>query len=429
MAWCSAKGLALSTLWALLTCNQKTFFRDDPPSPDARFQDAAIDVISKVPPAIDDADGDGLSDQTEGRDAKGGAVDTDGDSEPDYLDSDSDADALSDAVEGAGDIDGDGIADWRDPLNSAGAPILTLVAISTMFNTPIGIDYHQPTNTVIMSVYWSSGSPYNFERVEFDGTHAPFSDIVGLTDEVKIGTVRAAGLKGEGENPAGFVAGDMFVGNGSDGQIVRITDGGLAVINPWVDLPGSNGLMRGSLYVDRTGAWGYKLIVVTTIGQVWVVDAAGTPTLIADIGGVHLEGVAVVPNAPIRFGPLAGKILAGAEQAGLLYVFDELGNITSYNVGVNIEDIDLVSPRENFFGVNFGSGSILGAEASQFDVMVGDILLTQETHDGSGLFRLAWDGATISAEPIQLSAESAPAAQWEHVTFAPAGIVEVPPIE
>src|SRR5206468_99402 len=97
----------------------------------------------------------------------------------------------------------------------------------------------------------------------FDGSHHAFSNLSGLTDEVKIATARSG-------NPAGFTVGDLFVGNGVDGQIVRITAGGATVINPWVDLPGdNNGLMRGSLYVDRTGVFGGDLVVVTSTGEVW----------------------------------------------------------------------------------------------------------------------------------------------------------------
>ena len=68
-----------------------------------------------------------------------------------------------------------------------------------------------------------------------------------------------------------FAAGTFFTGNGVDGQITRISPDGSTILNPWVDLPGGgNGLMRGSLHVDRTGVWGGDLLAVTTSGQVWL---------------------------------------------------------------------------------------------------------------------------------------------------------------
>lgn len=298
---------------------------------------------------------------------------------------------------------------------------LTLTQISTPFNSPIGIDYHQPTNSIVVSVNYSGGQPRNFERINFDGTHTPFSNASGFTDEVKIATVRSG-------NMGGFTTGDLFTGNGVDGQIARISNGGATVTTTWADLPGGgNGLMRGSLHVDRTGVWGGNLLAATTAGEVWRMDSAGTPTFVADVN-THLEGLWTVPNDAARYGPLAGKAIAGAENQTLLYAFGTDGSFATYNVGVNIEDIDLIGTNENFFGVNFGTSRILGAPASEFAGMEGDILLTQEFHSGSGLYRLRWNGMALVAEQFQLAMGSAPVGQWEHVTFAPAGINEIPPI-
>ena len=96
---------------------------------------------------------------------------------------------------------------------------------------------------------------------------------------------------------------------------------------------------------------------------------------------------------------------------------------------MNIEDIDMIASGENFFGVNFGTGRILGAPASEFASIAGDILLTQEFHSGSGLFRLFWDGKAPQNEELHLGAGSFIPGQWEHVTFAPVGIVEIPPVD
>jgi hypothetical protein len=155
-------------------------------------------------------------------------------------------------------------------------------------------------------------------------------------------------------------------------------DGGSTVINPWVGLPGSgNGLIRGSLYVDRTGVYGGDLIVATTGGEIWRVTASGASTKIDDVN-THLEGLLVVPDDVATYGPLAGKIIADAENAGLMYVFDNGGFIETRAVGERIEDIDLVPENENFFGVNFGTNRLLRSAASDWDDFEGDILLTQE---------------------------------------------------
>ena len=302
----------------------------------------------------------------------------------------------------------------------ASAATLSFVPISTPFPNAVGIDYHEPTDSVVMSVNYPSGSPRNFERVEADGTHTGFSTFSGLTDEVKIATARSG---------SDFATGTLFTGTGVDGQIAKISPDGSTIINPWVDLPGAgNGLMRGSLFVDRTGVWGGDLLAVTTAGEVWRVNSSGVPTRVAD-ANVHLEGLITVPNNSAQYGPLAGKLIAGAEGAGLLYAFDTTGAYATYNVGVQIEDIDMIDANENFFGVNYGTGKLLGVDASQFTSFVGDILLTQEFHSGSGLYRLYWNGSALVSEQFAVDSGSPAVGQWEHVTFAPAGVVEIPDID
>ena len=184
--------------------------------------------------------------------------------------------------------------------------------------------------------------------------------------------------------------------------------------------------MRGSLYVDRTGAFGGDLVAVTTDGEVWRIDADANPTMIADMPGVHLEGMITVPDAPARYGPLAGKIIAGAEQEGRLYAIGADGSVTYYEFGVNVEDIDIISPYENFFGVNYGGHTLLGVPGPQFAAIAGDIVLTQESASASSLWRLHWTGTELIADQFPLAPDSAVVHQWEHVTFAGAGIVEVP---
>jgi RHS repeat-associated protein len=292
-----------------------------------------------------------------------------------------------------------------------------LSAISTGFNSPIGIDYHQPTNKVVMSVnYNGGGQPHNFELIAADGTHSRFSNISGLTDELKLATARD---DGGGMSLGGFRAGELFTGSGAPGVIVRVTADGSAVQNPWVTLPGENGLMRGSLYVDRTGVFGGDLIAVTTAGGVWRINAAGQATQLARIP-THLEGLSTIPDIPQKYGPWAGKILIGAEQQRGFYTVDARGNTAFFDLGISPEDIDIIPENENFFGVDFGSSRLMGAPAAAFRDMVGDILVAQE---GPGvLYRVHWNGAAFEETPL------AGVAQWEHVTFAPAGIVEVAPV-
>ncbi|MFO0569284.1 MAG: hypothetical protein U0263_26740 [Polyangiaceae bacterium] len=171
------------------------------------------------------ADGSAASGGSGGSSASGGSGGSIVIPDADPPDKDTDQDGVIDTLEGKGDDDGDGIANVNDPINDGPPPTLTFTGISTTFNSPIGIDYHEPTKSVVVSVNYPTGAPSGFERIELDGKHQQFSSLSGLTEEVKIATARSG-------NPGGFTPGDLFVGNGIDGQIVRITNDGNTVVNP-----------------------------------------------------------------------------------------------------------------------------------------------------------------------------------------------------
>ena len=242
------------------------------------------------------------------------------------------------------------------------AQAVTLTPIATNFNNPVGIDHHAPTNRLVLSVHYPNGLPYNFELVAADGARQPFSSISGFSDEVKIATAKD---DGGGMSMGGFAAGELFTGTGVAGHVARISADGGSIQNPWVVLPGESGLMRGSLYVDRTGVFNGDLIVVTTTGGVWRVSSDGQPALLANLS-VALEGLVTVPDDAARYGPWAGKILAGAEGLGRIYSIAPNGATAFYELGINPEDFDIVPANQNFFGVDFAGQTLWGAEVSQW---------------------------------------------------------------
>jgi len=272
----------------------------------------------------------------------------------------------------------------------------------------VGIDHHQPTNKVVLSVNYPTGQPRNFELVDVFGNRQPFSNISGLTEEVKIATARD---DGGGRSLGGFTPGELFTGTGVPGHIARISADGAMIQNPWVVLPGETGLLRGSLHLDRTGVFGGDLIVVTTepTGNVWRVTSAGAATKLASLG-THLEGVTTVPNDTVKYGPWAGKILTGAEQQNRIYAIGASGNTAFFSLGIDPEDFDLIPANENFFGVDFGGGILWTAPAAEFADKVGDVLITQEFP--ANLYHVRWTGAQFQVTRI------AQASQWEHVTFS-----------
>lgn len=311
-------------------------------------------------------------------------------------------------------------------IAKAATPSVTLSAIATGFPNPIGLDYYQPGNQVIMSVNYSSGSPNNFELVASDGTQSQFSTVAGLTDEVYVVAIRASLCQG------GFAPGDVYVGTGTPGEIAKLTNGGATLINPWVSLPGEGGLLRGGIIQDVNCVAGGDLIATTTAGDVWRVTSAGVATLVATGVGDWLEGPTTVPNDS-RYGPWAGQILAASEGCGCVRSVDPTtgahstwgvgqGNMSGSGVG-SAEGIHVVPLNENFYGVDFGSGTLKGASYTQFSGIVGDIVVPTEFP--GRLVDVTWDAITSSFNSQDLLTTNA--GQWEGTTFAPAGIPPIPP--
>ena len=310
----------------------------------------------------------------------------------------------------------------------AGGETFTLTPIAVGFNNPIGIDHHPPTNQVLMSVNYSDGEPHNLELVAPNGDRTTFSTLHGLTDELKIASVR--------DTIGGFTPGEVFTGNGQPGQIIRISPDGNTIANPWVTLPDETGLLRGGLYVDRTGVYEGHLLVCTTAGNVWEIDAegqvvhpSGEAKPLATIPA-FLEGITAVPDDADSYGPWAGKILVGigggeapGEGNSNLATVDREGHVELYNLHdaegtqLGVEDIDLIPEEQNFFGVDFGGQTLWGAGPEQFESMVGDILIAQESPG------YLWHVRFENDQAVATKLTTVP--QWEHVTFSPAGLDDV----
>ena len=371
-------------------------------------------------------------------------------------------------------IAGLGVLGFNTIRLGAAAGQITLKAFVTGFNNPVGIDFHEDVTApngignLILSANYSSGEPNNLELITVPGgVHTGFSNLHGLTDELKVATARTqAGCQQ-------FPVGDVFTGTGRGGEIVRIhQDGtlyGPAMFNPgnplpfspgdsWVQLPAPTSaadLIRGSMYVDRTCVFGGDLIVVTgngisSGGNVWRVKADGTATHLATICepgtggvgqpacvGVHLEGVITVPAS--FGGPWAGTIIAGNENTtddltknGRIWSITTAGLATPYELAYDFagvhhpmkpEDLDLIEAGQAFFGVNYEQKLLLSFPSSELAPFVGQILFTQEHPCGTsligapkncgpggglvapttGLYTIAWNGSAFAITELTFS--------------------------
>lgn len=286
---------------------------------------------------------------------------------------------------------------------AATASTITLTPVAIGFNNPIGVDYYEPTNSVLLTTNYPSGFPFNFELVASDGTRTQYSSVAGLTDEIYPATIRSSSCQG------GFTVGDAFVGTGVPGAVAKISAGGAVVQNPWVTLPGETSLLRGGLFQDRYCAFGGDLIATTENGDVWRIDSAGTPTFVGR-GGAFMEGPTTVPNDP-RYGPWAGTVVATDESSGRVWSVAPDGTATSWFFGEAPESIRVIPANENFYGVDFAGVTLWTAPPSEFTGMVGDILLANEN---GTLDHVTWNGTSFVKDQI------AQVAQWEGTAFAPA---------
>jgi hypothetical protein len=301
-------------------------------------------------------------------------------------------------------------------------------------NQPIGIDYHAPSNSLIVSSLGGGFLHVYTNPVVTNGiVITNWSGIAGFSDEVKLATVKT--------NASGFTDGDLYFS--SNTGIGRLSaDGSVSNLN-WCILTNStvtNALqIRGSLYVDRTGLFSNQVIAVTSSGGgggsvgskgVWRVDAQAHPTLIASINTSHLEGVITLPNNTNTWGPWAGKIITGDEEnvPPLIYTIATNGTVMPYDTtvfspeGIEPEDFDIIPTNQNLYACDFGQNAIMKLSAKYFANLVGDLLITQagEGDFGARLFIVHWDNATSSFVTLVVPYSG----KFEHVSFAP---IEIPP--
>ena len=121
---------------------------------------------------------------------------------------------------------------------------IVLSPLSTDFGDHAGLDHHQSAGKLVLTANTPAGQPHSFELIAADGAHAPFSNVAGLAGEVRN---RRRARRRAGAELRGLRAGRVVRGRAAPGVIARVSADGAAVQNPWVTLPGENGLVGRSL--------------------------------------------------------------------------------------------------------------------------------------------------------------------------------------
>ena len=162
-----------------------------------------------------------------------------------------------------------------------------------------------------------SGSLYSTDLV--GGNVQPFAPGVSLTSSSGEHFVAASfGL-------GGFPTSDVYAADGSN--IVHVTNNG-AASNSFVT--GLGGEVRGITF-DLVGTFGNNMLVTTSAGNVYQVNNAGTPTLLANVGE-DVEGLDVAPLGN-GFSVFDGQLIVASEGSGSIRAISPGGVVTPLSNG------------------------------------------------------------------------------------------------
>ena len=219
--------------------------------------------------------------------------------------------------------------------------------------------------------------------VGLDGTVSPplTPNIAKQCDETKIAVAPGLGS---------FSLGDVFMGNGNPGEIVRVQMDANGTVtrldNPWVTVP-STGRLRGGITFDKTGSFNFDMLTVWTDGKIFRVKSDGTFSLVAHLTQVtnllrQPEGADVA--AATGFGPASGCLLTG-DQGGLnLWAVCPNGSTfivlhLPSSLGLEVEWPLFVPSAGDLFFVDFDRGRVYKGDSRYFtNDLVGHVLLATE---------------------------------------------------
>src|SRR5438128_1756377 len=86
---------------------------------------------------------------------------------------------------------------------TACAYVIEMMTFDTAVSGAVGIDYHEPTGQLVVSVNAPSGTPNNLDFIDpLTAAHNAIPGLAGMTGEIKVATVRSGVCQG------GFGVGD-----------------------------------------------------------------------------------------------------------------------------------------------------------------------------------------------------------------------------
>lgn len=208
---------------------------------------------------------------------------------------------------------------------------------------------------------------------------------------------------------AGFPTADVYAGSQANSSIYHYANGG-GTPSLFATLPSTAGVVR-QIFFDPGSSFGGNMLVTTSSGQIYKVDATGTPTLLANIGE-DTEGMDIAPSS---WGSYAGDLMVASEGSGSLRLVSPSGTVTVVNsrgsfpgaetVSAIPTNLDPTNPLEGFYVANYAT-NIQFAAGGQFVTqgILGDVIVTDEFGGST-----AWDlhfnpgTATFTSTPFSFT--------------------------
>jgi hypothetical protein len=308
-----------------------------------------------------------------------------------------------------------------------GWPAATNTIIPNVFSVVVnvpntaGIDYHPPTQSLIVSS--KSNGVWSFLHIDANGDVTPWSGILITNggNEVELATVK--------NTANGFTNGAMYFDSSSSGTIGLLSpDGSVSNVN-FATVSGSR---FSGLYIDQGGSFGGNLIAGQESGGVWLIKSNGVASNIVAANQIESDpqGIISLTNNFGLYGPWAGKIVTGQQfdaNNPQLYSIDTNGVVSANYPSLNmyVEDCDLIVTNQNLYCEDDTDGSILKVPKELFAGHEGDVLITQAGDvTPPGLFIVHWD-ATNGFVVTQIPMPGNDIISFEQSTFAP---IDIPPL-
>ena len=272
---------------------------------------------------------------------------------------------------------------------SAGAvtfsPFVTSADLASSLGNTATIGFAYAGDKFVGSVYFGANNNQLYQTNLSGGAVTPFgAPIPGAAGEIYVSSSLGLG---------GFGSRDVFAGAQTQNTVWRFNNDGTGQV------PFATGLIGAirSIAFDPFGLYNFDMVVATSAGYVYRVDALGNATVLA-ITGEDTEGLSFAPQT---FGPVpAGTLVVASEGSGALRSISPTGAMSFLTAIPSAEMVSFVplnlgisgNPLEGFYAANYDQ-NVIRAPASDFTAFRGDMIVTGETTHQ--VWDVSWNGSAF----------------------------------